>query len=288
MSKITDRADDMLVLLLVNGKRIKFMRHELNGFLKSRQLLISLAAVLGIAIAVDPYVFPEPIHIVGRSIYWFLGIMLYVTVMVLAGQGIHMLSRRLGFGALYWPIVGIPIVIVATVGAAYLGAFFTASVETRLDLEPTAFIRNYLLAQAFEFLLLNYVMGDHLMRQRLRKMRDADTDGQVAALVANGRSIFINHISTLEAKQHYVEITTKSGKFVVRSTLKTLLAQIPEAAGLQVHRSYWVSRNATVQLSGKSGKKMLLLNDGRSVPVSRPRESDVDTWIREQVGLQKT
>jgi DNA-binding LytR/AlgR family response regulator len=285
---MTDRSEYMLVLVLANGRRLKFMRHELHGFLTSRQMLFSLVAVLGIAIAADPYVFPEPIHIVGRTIYWALGIALYLMVMVLAGLGINVLARRLGFGAFYWPIVGIPVVIVATIGAAYLGAFFSDAVETRLDMEPAAFIRNYLLAQAFEFLLLNFVMGDHLMHQRLRKMRDADTDGQVASLVANGRSISIDLISTLEAKQHYVEITTKSGKFDVRSTLKTLLAQIPEAAGLQVHRSFWVSRNAIVQLSGKSGKKMLLLNDGRSVPVSRPREPAVDAWCREHVGLPKT
>lgn len=280
------KTEDILVVILANGRRLKFMRHELRSFLLSKQLLISLAAILGIAIAVDPYVFPQPVNIIGRTVFWILGISLYLSVMVTIGLAIAAVSRRLGFGAIYWPVVGIPIVIFSTIGAAYLGAFFTDQVETRLDLDAAAFIRNYLLAQAFEFLLLNFVMGDHLTRQRMKKLREADAARQPASLIANGRTIFIDHIHMLEAKQHYVEITTRTGKIVVRSTLKTLLAQIPEVAGLQVHRSYWVSRSVLVQLSGNSGKKVVHLKDGRTVPVSRPREPVVDKWFREQLNAQ--
>jgi len=281
MFKMTDRADDMLVLMLANGTRLKIMRHEFHGFLTLSQCLISLAAVLGIAIAADRYVFHEPIDIVGRSIYWALGISLYLLAMVCPSW-----HKRVGAPIGLWGA------LLADNGHSdgncrndkrgLSGGVLHDAVETRFDLEPAAFIRDCLLAQALDF-----VMGDHLMRHRQGKMRDADIDGQVASLFANGQSIFVNHISTLEANQHSVEITIKSGKFVVHRTLKALLAQIPEAAGLQVHRSYRVSRNAIIQLSGKLGEKMLLLSDGRSVSVSRPRESDLDTWFREQVGLQK-
>jgi DNA-binding LytR/AlgR family response regulator len=275
--------DEELEVILANGRRLKFMRRELRGFLTSRHLLVSLVAIVGIAIAVDPYVFPTPVNLFGRAIFWILGVMLYLIVIVTVGLLIAAVSRRLGFGAIYWPLVGIPIVAFATIGAAYLGAFFTDEVETRLDLDAAAFIRNYLLAQAFEFLLLNFVMSDHVTRQRLRRLKSDTVNAQPASLIANGRTIFIDHIQTLEAKQHYVEITTRTGKIVVRSTLKTLLAQIPDTAGLQVHRSFWVNRNVMVQISGNSGKKQVHLKDGRLIPVSRPREAIVDQWFRDHL-----
>lgn len=282
------RSDHQLEIILINGRHMKLMRHELRSFFMSKQLVFSLFAVLGIAMAVDPYVFPQPVNVFARMVFWAMGILLYLGVMAAAGWAVAVLSRRLGLGAVFWPIVGVPVIAITTFGAAYLGALFTDTSQTRLDLDLAAFVRNYLLAQAFEFLLLNFVLPDHLTSQRMKKIRAAEAGKEATSIVANGRTIFVDSILTLEAKQHYVEITTRTGNILVRSTMKTLLAQIPVTAGLQVHRSYWVARCVMVQLTGSSGKRVLLLKDGRSVPVSRPRETQVEKWFREQMRAQKS
>ena len=72
----------------------------------------------------------------------------------------------------------------------------------------------------------------------------------------------------IEAQDHYLLIVTTAGR-------KLLLMRMADAeamlggAGLRVHRSHWVARDAVLGLSRQDGRWRLQTSDGAEVPVSR-------------------
>jgi hypothetical protein len=82
-------------------------------------------------------------------------------------------------------------------------------------------------------------------------------------------------ILCLETEDHYLRIHTTEGQGMILGRLRDAEAELGEAAGLKVHRSWWVARDAVVGCD-RDGRKMdLILANGLRVPVSRAHQSRV-------------
>jgi hypothetical protein len=75
-------------------------------------------------------------------------------------------------------------------------------------------------------------------------------------------------VLALEAQDHYVRVHTSAGEAMVRIRLRDAIADMDEE-GLQPHRSWWIARSAVVALQAQDRRRVLLLSNGRAVPVSR-------------------
>ena len=72
----------------------------------------------------------------------------------------------------------------------------------------------------------------------------------------------------LRTEDHYLRIHTTAGSDLILFRLKDALAELDGADGRQVHRSYWVARDA-IETSERKGRKVILvLKNGENVPVS--------------------
>lgn len=85
-----------------------------------------------------------------------------------------------------------------------------------------------------------------------------------------GRSVY-----SLQSQDHYVEVTTASGKELILLRLEDAIKEMYGVDGIQVHRSWWVSESAVASLGRTNGKLTLQLKNGSSVPVSRRYQADV-------------
>ena len=76
-------------------------------------------------------------------------------------------------------------------------------------------------------------------------------------------------IYALEAEEHYTKIHTSKGNTLILMRFSDAIAEMEPQPGLQVHRSYWVSREdvACLQLAGR--RLILQMHGGLEVPVSR-------------------
>lgn len=277
-------AENELRIMLINGRRMQFMSHELRGFLTSPQLLLILLTVLMLLVAVDPYVFPHPINLPARTLFWMLALIIYLGSMLLVGWLFGLVAPLFKIRWPYLPLVDIPIVTLATVAASYIGPFFTGEQKAHLDLDLAAFIRNYMLAQGLQFILMNWAFADFIRRERGGKAGEAQEPSDAVprdrrSLSANSRTVLIDQLISLEAKQHYVDIRTRTGTFTVRSTMKALLGQLSDEDGIQIHRCFWVSSWAISRMSGGASKRIVHLFDGTTLPVSRPRSEAVEAWF---------
>jgi hypothetical protein len=82
-------------------------------------------------------------------------------------------------------------------------------------------------------------------------------------------------IWALESEDHYVRVHTAQGSDLILIRLADAIAEMDGASGLQVHRSWWVAREAMAQAARKTEGGVITLPDGRTVPVSRANAGEM-------------
>ncbi|WP_307833661.1 LytTR family DNA-binding domain-containing protein [Azospirillum brasilense] len=80
----------------------------------------------------------------------------------------------------------------------------------------------------------------------------------------------------LEMEDHYVRAHTAEGSDLILMRLRDAIAELAGLDGMQVHRSHWVAAAAVAGVERKpDGKLVLVLRNGRRVPVSRSHAAAV-------------
>jgi hypothetical protein len=91
----------------------------------------------------------------------------------------------------------------------------------------------------------------------------------------------LDGILAIKAEQHYIRVYTPEREYMVLYRFSDAVREIEPSLGLQVHRSYWVNRNAIERLRHSAKKWTVLLNSGLELPVSGPYQGLVRQMARE-------
>lgn len=88
-------------------------------------------------------------------------------------------------------------------------------------------------------------------------------------------------IWAVEAEDHYLRLHTSKGQDLILMRLADAVAELEGIEGAQVHRSWWVARDAITGAARGDGRATLTLMDGSEVPVSRTyaRTLRENRWI---------
>jgi hypothetical protein len=73
----------------------------------------------------------------------------------------------------------------------------------------------------------------------------------------------------VEAQDHYLRLHTSRGSDLILMRLSDAVAELKGIEGAQVHRSWWVARDAVVEAQRADGRAVLILPSGAEAPVSR-------------------
>jgi len=73
----------------------------------------------------------------------------------------------------------------------------------------------------------------------------------------------------VESEDHYLRLHTSKGQDLILLRLADAVAELEGIEGTQVHRSWWVARDAIADAKRGDGRATLTLKDGSEVPVSR-------------------
>ncbi|PKP83064.1 MAG: LytTR family transcriptional regulator [Alphaproteobacteria bacterium HGW-Alphaproteobacteria-18] len=73
----------------------------------------------------------------------------------------------------------------------------------------------------------------------------------------------------VSAEDHYLRVHTSFGEELILMRLADAMRELAGAEGLQVHRSWWVSKAAVRDTNRQGGKLSLVLASGKEAPVSR-------------------
>ncbi len=80
----------------------------------------------------------------------------------------------------------------------------------------------------------------------------------------------------LSAEDHYVRLITDKGEELLLMRFADAVAETDPVEGVQVHRSWWVAREAIGHISKQGGNVKLTMRDGTEVPVSRRRAKQLE------------
>ena len=84
----------------------------------------------------------------------------------------------------------------------------------------------------------------------------------------------------LKAELHYVRVVTTVGEKLVLYNLKDAIADLGSTLeGVQTHRSYWVASRHLSRMITERGRKYVMTDYGKKLPVSRRKASEVKEFI---------
>lgn len=88
-------------------------------------------------------------------------------------------------------------------------------------------------------------------------------------------------LCTVEAQEHYVQVTSSAESRMVLYRFSDVVRQLPDYLGMQVHRSHWVAHTAVSNIVMQGQTMKLAMKDGRLVPVSRTFRAAVEARFGE-------
>jgi DNA-binding LytR/AlgR family response regulator len=74
----------------------------------------------------------------------------------------------------------------------------------------------------------------------------------------------------VEAEDHYLRLRTSKGSDLILLRMADAIAELDGIEGAQVHRSWWVAKDAIAEVKRADRRVTLVLKDGAVAPVSRP------------------
>lgn len=88
-------------------------------------------------------------------------------------------------------------------------------------------------------------------------------------------------IQYMQMEDHYLRVRTDEGEGLALCRMSDAAADLADTDGLQVHRSWWVARNAVRDVKRERYKKTLVATDGTEIPIGRSFEKLLRTegWL---------
>ncbi|ESQ85564.1 hypothetical protein ABAC460_23495 [Asticcacaulis sp. AC460] len=88
-------------------------------------------------------------------------------------------------------------------------------------------------------------------------------------------------ILALSAEDHYLRVHTSAGETLILMRLYDAIRELDGIEGSQIHRSWWVAKEAVADVRKSDGKMSLVLKNGLPAPVSRSYAKALksDGWL---------
>jgi DNA-binding LytR/AlgR family response regulator len=258
-------------VMLTNGKVVYFTLRELQGFLRSQNVLFLLVILLGVMVWGEAQTSDGAAGYAVRALYWAASICLYMLLLPLWIAVSSHLWAKLTSTALPLIFATGPLVFALTLFGSWFPAIpgHLAPVQGE-NLLGSTFLKNLVAAHLAEMTAFLWLYPQF----QLARLREK-TSASVRFVRLNGRSLPVDSLKLVRNEEHYLIINTTMGTVRLRARMKDLLAQVALSDGIQSHRSYWVARQEVVELRGRE----LITQSGTKIPVSRYRLKAVQAWV---------
>lgn len=237
---------------------------------RSPRLLIAGAAGLALLLALSGAFDTDEIGAARRTVLWL------IVSGLLIGQASFAhswLTRLMPPGAVYRGLaaVGTMVVTVALMTVELHGLKLTALPPQAWGHDPlfdlALFIAPTVAVAAGLVMLLRGPFVRRIDAARLEGPREAG----VPPLRSETPHWPDEPVFWVRAHDHYLEVATASRTLFLRGGLGHAVARLKGVPGLQVHRSWWVAKDAVVAVRREGRDLVLVLENGVRAPVGRSR-----------------
>lgn len=95
------------------------------------------------------------------------------------------------------------------------------------------------------------------------------------------KEISLSEIAALEAEDHYVRVHTETGSELIHYRFADAINEQGEESGMQVHRSYWVSKDFIESMVRRGRSFDIVLKGGKRIPVGQTYKQSAATEFKE-------
>ncbi len=250
-----------------NDTALQFTRRELQRLISSPRFWISFAVVIVVLTMVGPFYTLTSLNFSARLVYWTLIACLNYLVgfcfsvyfgHLLFSAGLSEIASRLISGF----ISGIPITFIVWNVNVY---FYDFNMSESIGFFSLLL---YCCIIAMAIGILFYMFS--LETRSNEPFSDKPTvKGSSPTFMRRLPAHLGKDILSLEAQDHYVNVTTNNGSALVLIRLADAIAELEGLEGLRIHRSHWVAITAISKTKRENGKLLVELTNGISLPVSR-------------------
>ncbi|MBF9060366.1 hypothetical protein HKCCSP123_14375 [Rhodobacterales bacterium HKCCSP123] len=99
-----------------------------------------------------------------------------------------------------------------------------------------------------------------------------------------GTDLPIAELETISARDNGIEVTGLGRTLFVNRVFGGAVAELPIDLGFTIHRSVWVSLKVVGGVRREGRHLLVILPDGRRLPVARSRQKEFENWL-DQMGL---
>ncbi len=250
---------------------LQFTIRELHTQIINPRFWIGLSAIIVVLALVGPFYTFASLTFSGRLVYWaFISGVNYLvglSVSLFIGQylytkGLAELPARMisGFTS------GIPIAVIVWTVNNYIYGFDMSDGLGFFGL------LGYCVIIATAISLMFYLFSLETRKTEPYSNTPISTDANKNSEPAFFRRLPVHigkNILSLEAQDHYVNVTTDMGSALVLIRLADAITELEGIDGLRIHRSHWVATDAIAKTLRKDRKLQVELTNGTALPVSR-------------------
>lgn len=259
--------------------------NDFRAFGREQLVRYVLAALIcGIAAGfLAPFDSNQTMYTGPRYIYWISMVCLGWAQMLFISYGMRTI-----LSSLRWPGWAI-MAVIAAVGSVPI-MFETWWMSTALMNEPpaepiplwSAYIRVYAITIAFSLVQWTVIENWSLDIVRKQGETTADAPGPMKTIRLDRMPEGLNgEILCLQTDDHYLRVHTSEGSDLILHRLSDAVRELDGCDGMQVHRSWWVAKEAIEAARIENNRHILALKNGILVPVSRKYLPDIRKagWI---------
>jgi len=278
--------DRRIIGVAINGAEMNLTNPPFSKWFRSGFLLVTVFAVAFVMSLFDPA--SEPSSEIAANLttaFWVGVVLFYLALIFLAFRVVSFTYRRLRWRVVYLPALSVFLVIIMmNFGEVLISLLRDQTLEWRMP-NYNHFAFYYVMEQIF---LTLYVSVIHPV-----VIRDVETSGAEDAAAETSdieapakkmirldkRYYDISDLQYLRAAEHYLHVTTSLREDLVRARLSDAIEELGSEAGIQIHRSRWVARQAISSAYVASSKLYIVMNDGSKFSVARNRKKSVLDWL---------
>lgn len=255
-----------------NDDPMSLARRQMQRILGGPIFWIIVSATSIVTAMAGPYFTLDRFTFLERLVYW--GTTVTVSAVVMTALSVYG-YRASQLSRLHWAAISIIaalIGILPVVGSLYLAeglaTGFTAGWLTLADFPAL------LLSVAPTLVFVTLVVHAVIHYQDAEQGTGADTQAPPTApsptLLQSKLPHHLGHdIISVQAQDHYVEVTTPKGVATVLMRLKDAVKDLEPLGGFQVHRSWWVNPAHVLRSEKGASGRELVLSSGDKIPIGR-------------------
>jgi hypothetical protein len=126
---------------------------------------------------------------------------------------------------------------------------------------------------------IRFTDGTEVANEKASPQRKSEIDS-VPPFAKLVRDQVWGNIHYLKSELQYIRVVTVNGQDLILYSLRDAINELPQSAGLQVHRSYWVAFSAIRLFRSRGRQGELVLVDGTEIPVSRANVNRVNSLCK--------